>query len=161
MGSLCHSILSGSHPVVQQGYQVIVSLGSSPLHIGAVVMGKASNKLCGGSGRQKNSCVEFSQLEACQFKLTEVKSAGSALSRNTQKLLELTQEISTLCSAFWPRNKTVPYCEPGLHHFQKITAAVVQRPSALALLRNTNQHIKHSNCNHWATSLSESHLIIT
>lgn len=66
MGSLCHSILSGSHPVVQQGYQVIVSLGSSPLHNrGAVVMGKASNKLCGDSGRQKNSCVEFSQPEAC------------------------------------------------------------------------------------------------
>lgn len=62
MGSLCHSITSRSHPVVQQGYEVIVSLGSSLLH--NMVMGNAWC-LSGGSGRQKNSYVEFRQQEAC------------------------------------------------------------------------------------------------
>lgn len=77
---------------VEQDYQVIISLGSSPLqHRRCHGHDNASRKLSRASGRQRN----LDSSKAAEFKVTGPKSAGRALSRNRELLLEVTQEIST------------------------------------------------------------------
>jgi len=58
-----------------------------------------------------------------EFKLTGLKSMGSALSRNRAELLETMQEISPSDPAFWQSDNTAFCCDQGPNRSLRIATS--------------------------------------